>query len=104
MNIFDVKKRKTMAFDEWMKARKVAEAPKHMEKGEAAIAKDGMLGDVKGKEGFKNAMDDDNAGLDKKKHEATKATYSGPDKTNDGFKDNLSGKPDVIKTGNKDNK
>jgi hypothetical protein len=77
MNIFDIKQRKTMSFEEWMRNRKVAETPKHTEKGEAEITKDGMLGDEKGKAGYDNALDDDAKKLDKTKHEATKATYGG---------------------------
>jgi hypothetical protein len=77
MDLFNIKQRKTMSFEEWMRNRKVAETPKHMEKGEAEITKDGMDGGEKGKAGYVNAMDDDHAGLEKGKHDATKATYSG---------------------------
>lgn len=78
MNIFNVKERKTMSFEEWMRTRTVAEKGKQTEKGAADITKDGgILDPEKGKAGYDNAMDDDHAGLDKKKHEATKATYSG---------------------------
>lgn len=79
MNIFNVKNRKTMSFEEWMKNRKVAEKGNQTEKGAAEITKDGgALTPEKGKAGYDNAMDADNAGLDKTKHSATKATYEGP--------------------------
>jgi hypothetical protein len=78
MNIFDIKQRKTMSFEEWMRNRTVAEKGKQTEKGAAEITKDsGTLTPEKGKAGYDNAMDDDKAGLDKKKHDAVKATYSG---------------------------
>ncbi len=78
MNIFNIKERKTMSFEEWMKVRTVAEKGKQTEKGASDITKDaGILDPEKGKTGFDNAMDDDHAGLDKKKHDAVKATYGG---------------------------
>lgn len=78
MNIFDVKKRNTMSFEEWMRNRTVAEKGKQEEKGAADITKDGgALDPEKGKAGYDNAMDADTADLDKKKHDAVKATYGG---------------------------
>jgi len=78
MNIFNVKERKTMSFEEWNRNRTVAEKGKQTEKGAADITKEaGILDPEKGKPGFDNAMDDDNAKLDKKKHDAVKATYGG---------------------------
>lgn len=78
MNIFNVKNRKTMSFEEWQKNRKVAEKGNQTEKGAAEITKDGgALTPEKGKAGYDNAMDADTAGLDKTKHQATKDTYGG---------------------------
>jgi hypothetical protein len=78
MNIFDIKQRKTMSFEDWMRNRTVAEKGKQEEKGAAEITKDGgALDPEKGKAGYDNAMDADTADLDKKKHDAVKATYGG---------------------------
>lgn len=78
MNIFDVKQRKTMSFEEWMRNRTVAEKGKQTEKGAAEITKDsGTLTPEKGKAGYDNALDDDAKQIDKTKHSATKATYGG---------------------------
>lgn len=86
MNIFDIKQRKTMSFEDWMRNRKVAETGKQTEKGAAEITKDGgALSPEKGKAGYDNAMDADTADLDKAKHAATKATYEGPAKGEAGY-------------------
>ena len=96
MNIFDIKKRKTMSFEEWMRNRKVAETPNHTEKGASEITKDsGTLTPEKGKAGFDNALDADKAGLDKTKHQATKDTYEGPAGGAAGY-DNAMDKADKI--------
>jgi hypothetical protein len=82
MNIFDINKRKTWSFDEWMKNRKVAETPTHIVKGDKnEVKKEGM--DEKGVESPASkgaALTDDNHKLEKGTAAATKMTYSEGDK------------------------
>jgi hypothetical protein len=80
MNLFNIKKRRTWSYEEWMKNRKVAEGPdpKQMEKGDKNdTKKEGM--DAKGVDtpGNKSAaLTDDNINIEKgNKNSATKATY-----------------------------
>lgn len=89
MNIFNVKKRKTLSFEEWKKESKIAQTPKHIKKGESELTADSMLGDIKGAEGIA-VRDDDHAKLIKKKHDATKATYGGAVNGKEGYETKLS--------------
>lgn len=89
MNIFNVKKRKTLSYEEWKKQSKIAQTPKHIKKGESELTADSMLGDIKGAEGIA-VRDDDHAKLIKKKHDATKATYGGAVNGKEGYETKLS--------------
>jgi len=78
MDIFNINKRKTWSFEEWMKNRKVAETPTHIVKGDKNdVKKEGM--DEKGVESPASktaALTDDNHKITKGTATATKMTYA----------------------------
>jgi len=96
MNIFDINKRKTMSFEEWMRNRKVAETPTHIVKGDKnEVKKEGM--DEKGVESpaaKTAALTDDNHKIEKGTASATKMTYAEGEKPG---KDAIMDKPENIK-------
>lgn len=88
MNTFDPKKRSTFSFEEWKKNYKKMQTANQIKKGEADITADGMLGNVKGKDGRADLSNPKDV-VDKKKHEAVKATYGGAVKGKEGYETEL---------------
>lgn len=95
MKTFDVKKRSTMSFEVWEKNYKKMQTANQIKKGEADITADGMLGDVKGKDGRADLSNPKDV-IDKKKHIATKETYGGAVKGKEGYETELDESENIV--------